>query len=333
MNTKKTAVTTRYFFICFLFILALCTFSQKKAQAEIVDRIVAIVNDDIISLFEINTIFLPYSEKIKSVDYGPEKEKQMLFKVREDIINKMIDQKLTDQEIKRAGISVSKAEIDSSIERIKESNYYTDEDLIAALKREGHTLEEYRERIKEQILRSRLVNLQVKSKIIITKEEIKAYYDSHADEFQGEAKYHLRNILLTVSPFADEKEKLEVKERVDFIMAKLEAGESFEALAKKYSHSSLASSGGDLGTFSYKDISPQLQSAVKGLSRGDITPVLDTEQGFQIFYIQDYIKAQKKSLEEAGTEIEEKLFNEIVNEKFRSWLDDLRKRSHVKIIR
>ncbi|QTA79087.1 Chaperone (peptidyl-prolyl cis-trans isomerase) [Desulfonema limicola] len=333
MNIKKTADCIGYCLICFCLLSTPCLFTIKKAQAEIVDRIVAVVNDDIISLFELNSIFLPYAEKVKSLDYSPEQKKEMLFKVREDIINQLIDQKLTDQEIRQARISVSKAEIDNSIERIKESNYYTDEDLAAALKREGYTLEDYRERLKEQILRSKLVNLEVKSKIIITKEDIKAYYDSHAEEFQGEKKYHLKNILMTVPSFASEQEKLDIKKRMELIREQIKAGKSFEAMAKKYSQSSLASEGGDLGTFSYKDIAPKLQLVLDGLAQGDITPVLDTEQGFQIFYIQEFIKERKKTLQEAEPEIEEKLFNEIVNKKFKSWLSNLRNRSHIKIVR
>ncbi len=313
---------------------ALCFSGNFKAEgAEVVDRIVAVVNDDIISLFELNQSLKPYTEKIRALGYTSEKERKMLFKVREDILNQLIDQKLTDQEIKRFRIAISEKEIDSAIERIKEVNFYTDEELKEALAREGLTIEKYRKRMKEQMLRTKLVNLEIKSKIVITKEDIKSYYESHADEYGGENKYHLRNIIMKVFSAANEAEKLAVYKKMESILAKLKDGESFEAMAAAYSESSLASEGGDLGLFGLDDLSPQLQEAIRGLNAGEFTSVLDTDQGYQIFFVQDIIKTQGRSLEEVSPEIEEKLFNEIVDEKFRSWLEGLRKRSCIKIVK
>ena len=103
-------------------------------EAEVVDRIVAVVNDEIISLFEMNQLLQPYEAKIRNLGYSSEKEREMLFKVREDVLNQLIDQKLTDQETRRFRITVSEQEIDNAIERIKEANFYTDEQLRKALK-------------------------------------------------------------------------------------------------------------------------------------------------------------------------------------------------------
>ena len=84
------------------------------------DRVVAVVNDDIIPLFELNQAVKPYVDRIEALGYSLEKKRKMLFKVREDILNQLIDKKLTDQEIKRSKITVSEKEVDSAIERFKE---------------------------------------------------------------------------------------------------------------------------------------------------------------------------------------------------------------------
>lgn len=296
-----------------------------------VDRIVAVVNDDIILLSELNRVFDPYAENIRRRGLPTEEERAMLFKVREEILSHLIDQKLTDQESKRLGITVSDKEIDSAVERIKEANFYTDESMREALEKEGLTMEEYREQMEEQILRSKLVNFEVRSKIIITKEDIASYYENHKDVYQGKKKYHFRNILM--KPPADDEKKLEVKEKMEIILARLKEGEPFERLAEKYSELPSAEKGGDLGVFDYDVLSPQLKEAIKGLKAGDFTPVLDTDLGYQIFFIQEIIEPSSKSLEEALPEIEENLYKEIVDSKFKSWLEDLRKRSHIKIIR
>ena len=301
-------------------------------SAEIVDRIVAVVNDEIITLIELNSSLKPYAEKIQSLGYPPEKEQQLLFNVRKDMLDRLINQKIEDQEIKRSKVEISEEQIDKTIERIKETNFLTDEQLRAALAKDGLTVEEYRHKIKEQILRERLVNLKVKSKIVITKEDIKAYYEKHIDEYGGKQKYHLRNIIMKVPLFSDSEKKLEIKARMDEILEKLKAGESFKALATKHSESPAASDGGDLGKFEFDSLSPQLQKAIEKIKPGEFTPVLDTDQGYQIFFLEEILSAKGKTLEEVTPEIERILFNESIDKKYQAWIGDLRKQSVIKII-
>jgi peptidyl-prolyl cis-trans isomerase SurA len=316
--------------------LFLCVFGfpliiNAKA-AEIVDRIVAVVNDEVITLTELNSSLKPYAEKIRSLGYSPEKEQQLLFNVRKDMLDRLINQKIEDQEIERSKVKISEEEINQTIERIKETNYLTDEQLRAALAKDGLTMETYREKVKGQILRARLVNLKVKSKIVITKEDVKAYYEEHIKEYGGEQKYHLRNIIMKVPLFLDSEKKLEIKAKMDEILEKLKAGESFEVLAAKYSESPAASDGGNLGTFEFDALSPQLQKAIGKIKPGEFTPVIDTDQGYQIFFLEEIISAQGKTLEEVTPEIERKLLNESIDKKYREWITDLRKQSVIKII-
>jgi peptidyl-prolyl cis-trans isomerase SurA len=309
------------------------SFIDKAESAEVVDRIVAIVNDDIITLFELNLSFKPYEEKIRKLGYSSDKEHEMLFKVREDMLNRLIYQKLQDQEIERLKIKIDEPEIDQTIERIKEENFYTDEDLRLTLVNEGLTMEEYRGKIKEQILRTKLINLNVRSKVVITKEDIASYYKNHPDKYGVKKKYHLYNIIIKAPLFADEREKDKIKTRMDEILTELKAGESFENMVETYSKSSPDTGGGDLGLFRLDDLSPQLQNTVKEMKAGEFTPVLDTDQGFQIFFIKEIVEISGKPLDEVSSEIEKILFNEIVEKKFQSWLEELRNQSVIKIIK
>lgn len=321
---------------CIIYTLFFCVFGYpliiNAKSAEIVDRIVAVVNDDVITLIELNDSLKPYTEKIRSLGYPSEKEKELLFKVRADMLDRLIDEKIEDQEIKRSKVEISEEQIDKTIERVKQTNYLTDEQLRAALAKDGLNMEAYREKIKGQILRERLVNLEVKSKIVITKEDIKAYYEKHIQEYGGKQKYHLRNIIMKVPLFSDTKKKLEIKARMDEILEKLKAGESFKALATKYSESPAASDGGNLGKFEFDSLSPQLQKAIEKIKPGEFTPVLDTDQGYQIFFLEEISSAQGKTLEEVTPEIQGKLYNESIDKKYQAWIGDLRKQSVIKII-
>ncbi len=302
-------------------------------SAEVVDRIVVVVNDDIILLSELDESFKPYADRIMAFGYSLDEERRTLFNAREEVLNQLIDQKLTDQQIKRSDITVRDDEIDGAIERLKEANFFTDEELREMLGAEGLTLEEYRNRIKDQILRAKLVNFEVKSKIVITKEDIESYYKSHSDKYGRIKKYRLSNIIMKVPSFASEEEKLVVLEKMEIVLTELKAGKPFDIIAGAYSESSYVSDDGGLGLFKLKELSPKIQEAIKNMKAGEFTPVLDTDQGFQIFYIQEIVNAQGKSLEEASPEIEDILYKDIVDKKFRSWIDELRKRSHIKTIK
>ncbi len=314
------------FFIIGIFIIT------ENLVAELVDRIVAVVNNDIISLQELNRITKPYVERIKKTRYSSEKETRMLFEVRRKILNQLIDEKLTDQELKKHNITVSTREIDGTIERVKEMALITDEELRTELASQGLTMEEYRVRTKEQLLRRKLINREVRSKIVITQEDVKAYYDSHMDAYAGEKKYHLRNIIMTVSLLASDTEKQTVFTRMENVLEKLEQGEDFTKLAKLYSQSSMASEGGDLGFFRIDEISPLLKPEIEELKAGEFTSVIDTEMGYQIFFVEEVVEKPGKSLEDATPEITNKLYTEIVDQKYQAWLENLRTRSHIKII-
>lgn len=311
-------------------LLSLLAGGGQAARAEVVDRVVAVVNDDIVLLSELNQALAPYHQKIAAAGYGEEQVRQMRFKAREDLLAQMVDETLTAQEIKRLGLTVGSAEIDNMIERIKEVNYLTDEALRAALLREGTTLGDYREELKKQLLRTKLVNIEVKSKIVVTEADIKAYYEAHTDRFAGEMEYHLRNIMLAIP---DEDSAPEVRQRMEAIVAELNGGLAFADAARQYSQSVLAQDGGDLGKIGLSTLSDEIRTALEGHEAGEFTDILVTDQGLQLFYIESLVSAGGRSLAEASAEIEDTLFKEIVDAKFNTWLEGLRSQAHIKLIK
>ncbi len=297
-------------------------------QAQIVDRVVAIVNSDIITLYDLNRAFKPYEENIKALGYSPDKERATLFQVRSDILNQLIDSQLADQKIKRDQISVSQNEIDATIERIKEARSITDEQLRGGLAAQGITMEEYRKEIESQILRTKLVNREVKSKIVITKEDIKAYFDSHPEEYAGDKKYYLWNIFVKASG-SDKAEALRLMQGVE---SRLRQGSPFESLVQELNDSSSYLQGTDLGLYRRNELSEELQAVVGSLQAGEFSGVLDTNFGYQIIYVGKIQESEAKPLESVEAEIQQKLYDEFVNNRYQLWLEELRARSHIRII-
>lgn len=304
-----------------------------SAEGVLVDRIVAQVNDDIITLYELNRKAAPFIKRVQAMARPLEEERRMIYELREKVLNQMVDEKLTDQEIERYNIRVSEEAIDNTIEEMKKQRRMTDQQLRDSLQKEGLTMEEYRTQMKNQILRVRLVNREVKSKIVITDEDIRAYYEKNKAQYVGEGRVDLRHAMMAVSPSAGEAEKQALRDKMAVIRQKVIDGTPFDDAVRESVPSSEIKDVGYLGSFALNDLAPQILAALEGLKAGDVTDIVDTGQGLQFFYVEAMSEGQGKTLEEVSAEIENILYDEIVNQKFITWLTDLRERSHIRIIR
>jgi peptidyl-prolyl cis-trans isomerase SurA len=243
----------------------------------------------------------------------------------------MIDEKLTAQEAEKLEVKVSDSEVDAQIERIKSQHFITDEDLRNSLAEEGITLEEYRERLRAQILQATLVNIEVKSKVAITDKDIQEYYEEHKDYFEEAKNYHLRTILIKAPVSAASEDREKARAMMESILRAWYSGAPFDELAMQYSEDPSAAEGGDLGQFTLNELSDQVQDALRDLSKGDVSHILETPEGYRILMVQDIEKRPGKSVEEAKAEIQEKLYQKVVEEEYEAWLKRLRDRSYVKI--
>jgi peptidyl-prolyl cis-trans isomerase SurA len=322
-SLKKIATfLSPYFLWGLAFSIGIFPFNGRSADAVVVDRIVAVVNDDLITLFDLNQKFRPYEENIRALGYAPERERETLFKLRTDLLNQLIESTLSDQAVKKHNIEVSEQEIDTALERVKDARSLTDDDLRAGLAQQGLTLEEYRKNLKHQLLRNKLVNREVKSKIVVTEDDINAYYDAHREKFAGELNYHIWNIFIRTATFEDDSSRRLALEKMEAVLTQLKQGRSFESFAVDDSNSPMAPKGADLGQFKLEELSP--------MKAGDFSPILKTGPGYQIIFVQKIVETESKSLATVKSEIHEILYNEAVDNRFQKWLKDLRKRSHIK---
>lgn len=290
------------------------------AQEEVVDRIVAIVNNDIITLSELNEATRPYRERIDASDKSRPEKNEMIQSLEHDILHKMIDRVLTRQEAARRNITVSDADIQAAIENFKKQNNLDQKGLEKGLEAEGITLAEYRDRIREDILQSMLINREVRSKVIITREDIAAYYENHADAFKGEKKYKLHNILL------------ETRQGIQEVEAMLEKGVPFQEAARQYSVAPNADDGGDLGVFDIGNFNETIRDAVLPLKEKEYSDIIQAGRGYQIIYVEDIQKTGGKTLDQAKDEIQDILYKEQVEQKFADWIASLKENAHVKIL-
>ena len=292
----------------------------SSVNAQVIDRIVAIVNNDIITLSELNKLTDPYKRKIEASDQTESQKAELFKNVQKDALERLIDQALTRQEAVKYRIRVDKDDVDNAVENFKRMNGLDQASLENALESQGISYENYRDRIRQDILQSMIINRAIRSKVIITAGEIKAYYEANAKMFKGVPKFKLRNILMD-----DEAAMAKVLDRI-------RKGESFSDLAKDHSIASNAPEGGTLGIFDIQNFTPSIRDAVKGLQPGQTSKIIGTGQGFQLIHVDDIVMADGKSLEAARDQIHEILYKKQVEEKFKKWIKSLKENAHVKIL-
>jgi peptidyl-prolyl cis-trans isomerase SurA len=313
----------------FLFAVILVS-GAYRVSAEVFNRVVAIVNDDVITLYELN-------QKIRAVTGATaeqlrEKDEERYLEAREKILQFMIDDKCAQEKIQEMGIKIPPERIDERIEMIKRRNRWTHEDLLAALKQEGITFEEFREKIEKDLERTELINYQVKSKIIVRDEQITQYYEEHKKDFSTEEKVHLAGIFLIQRDPKDEEESLRLKAKGEEILTKLKNGDDFASLCKKFSQGPGADEGGDLGSFKVDQLDPELRKAVAGIEEGGVTDLIIKPNGIQILKLIKRQKAEAHPFEEVREDIYATLYQEEVNRRYEAWIKELRKETYTKII-
>lgn len=309
-------------FIAALVFIAFFLF-PVQARAEVVDRIVAVINDSIITLSELKAASAVAMEKL-GVDggtIGPEKAREM----EGGILDGLIEQRLVKQAADKAGIEISEREIDNAVDDIKKQNRLTQEELLLALAENGLTQKEYREQLKEQIRQVKFVNREFRSRISIQPEDIEDYYRRNISEFQSPALFRLNVIFLP----AGKKEVM--KSRLRLITGGLEAGEDFRDLASQYSEGPAASAGGDLGYLKSGELEPWLEEAALRLKPGEVSPAVERPEGVYFVRLSEYLPQAPRPLAEVRGDIHEKLFRKIMDERYSFWLNETRKFAHVEI--
>jgi peptidyl-prolyl cis-trans isomerase SurA len=313
--------------------LLVCAGAARAAGGVIVDRIVAVVNEDIITQFDMEAALQPMAAAVKKQGLPPEQERRTLDNLRRDLLETLVENKLTEQEVKRYKITVTEEEISAYIQQIRQRRSFSEQDLQAALASQGMSMEDYRREVRAQIERTKLVNREVRAKVVITREEIQAYYDRNSAKYGGGGKQvHLWNLMVRLPRGAGSEEAAKARAALQEALAEVKGGRAFEEVARRLADGSRGVQGTDLGLFRVADLTPELREAVGKLKPGEFSPPIETEFGVQSVYVQKVADAPGRPLSEVEAEIQEILYREYVESKFKSWIADLRKRSVVKIM-
>jgi peptidyl-prolyl cis-trans isomerase SurA len=313
-------------FLVALLLLLACT----AAYAEVVDKIIVVVNDEIITLSEFNASFEPYRRKIEEAYKGPDKE-TVIKQNKEAFLQRLIDNMLIEQEAKKSGTSIKDEEVMEVLKDSLARQNMKMEDLLKKLEKDGTPLETVKKEIRGQIMRMRLLRREIKAKILISDQEIGEYYNQHRGEYEGKEAVRIKQIFLAVPKDVDDTTKAKIKERARQALKSIHDGDPFDSVAARYSQGPAAAQGGDLGFIERGVTIPEVEAVAFSLPVEKVSDVIESGLGFHIIKVVDKKGAGIKPIDTVREEIKAKLEDEKLEKKYEEWIASVRNKSFIDI--
>ena len=299
------------------------------ARAELVDRIAAVVNRDIVTLSEVEARAAPELQKA-SAEPDPTKRSELRKLAIKRSLDSLIGEKLMESQLKELNIEVADAEIDLAIDDVKKQNNIDGPQFEQLLQSEGYSLATYRAFMKKHLARMKLVNLKVRSKVKVSEEDLRAEYQRGAKAESEDAEVHARHLLVQLAAKAT-PEQVEAgrKKAVALAEEARGAGVDFAKLAKEKSEGPSKDDGGDLGFFRRGVMVPEFERVAFTLPIGGVSDPIRTKFGWHVIKVEERRALAAKPYEEMKDQLREKILRNQLERYTDQYIQELRSQSVV----
>lgn len=312
-------------------LLAILVFlATGSSSAAVINAIAAIVNDDVVTLYEVNREAQPV---IREAEKQAALNDAVRSQIKRTTLDRLVEKKLVEQKIRELNIKVTEEEVRQAIDDVKKQNNMPNQEaLVSALASQGLSFDQYRSQLQEQIEKLKLISMEVRSKIHVSESEMREYYDANRAKYTEDESYRARHIFFKTSDKSPADEIKRTMTTALMVLAEAKSGKDFSELAKNYSEDPAAKKdGGDLGTFKKADMQAELGNALTSMKAGDISELVYTPAGFHIIKLEERISGKAKPFEGQKNEIEEALYRKKSEERFSQWAKELRDKASVEI--
>jgi peptidyl-prolyl cis-trans isomerase SurA len=302
----------------------------RRAEARLVEKIAAVVGDNIILASEVEEKAAPMlADASKITDAA--KRSARATALRREVLERLIDDELILQQATDLKLSITSEQVDQSIDEIKKQNNITDDQLHDALRGQGMTMAAYRADLKRQLLRYRVLNIAVGARVSISDEEVKSYYERHMKTGEN-VQVRASHIFVAIPETADAAVVAEKQAQAQKLLERARAGEDFAKLAKQYSDDAATrADGGDLGTFG-KDMLPKaIEELVFSMKVGEIAGPVRADRGFHVIKLIERKVKDAKPLAEVQDDIRIQLRQKEMERQTKTYLAELRRKTLVDI--
>jgi peptidyl-prolyl cis-trans isomerase SurA len=306
---------------------------HAQAKAQVLEEIIARVNNDVVTTSDFQKADQQLRDEIQHdcQGCGPDKIEAEYKDQSKDLLRGLIDQSLLVQRAKDMGISVE-TEVVKRLDQVRaQNNIATIDDLEKEVEKSGLAWEDYKTQIRNGLMTQEVIRKEVGQRINIGNDEVKKYYEEHQNEFTRPEQVMLSEIFLSTEGKSPE-EISSTQRKADDLRERVVKGAEFSEIAKRYSEGSTAKDqAGQLGTFGKGELAPQLENVVFKLEKGQMTDVIQTKTGFEILKVDAHYEAGLQPLDKVETEIMNKVYMTKMTPAMRDYLAELREESYVMV--
>jgi parvulin-like peptidyl-prolyl isomerase len=304
-----------------LLLLALPSLALRPASAQIVERVVAKVNGDIVTLSEFQSRQIASAQQAR---VSADKVEAYLRQNNAKILQEATDELLLSQRAAELGMKMRPEMIRDVIEGIKkENNLESDGELQEQLRREGMSLDDLKRSIEHTSLRREVLRREVDGKVVVSEDESYAVYQADkATLYTKPATVTLEEILVNGDDAQDKAKTL---------VARARAGEDFQTLARAYSAAPSARHGGELGTLAKGEMNPELEKEAFAVPAGTISDPIAQGEGYRVIHVLEKTEGSVTPYDQVKTDIKKKLTEEKGQKEYTEYLDGLRKKAVIEI--
>lgn len=310
------------------FALTAITLAASQPSGELLNRIVAVVNDDVILLDEVDEATSPLLKRLPA-DLPAAELAQRKARLRRQVLDSLVADKLLEQQVKILNLEVSPRELDKIIDNMRAQNNMTEAQFKAALAGQGLSMDAYREGMRKQLLKMKIINLKVRSKVKVSDQDIKGRYQQQRADAARDVRYRVRHMVFLVPEGASADVDAAAKKRAIDARARVLTGEDFASLATQLSEGPSAPKGGDLGYFKPGDMVPAFESAALALKINQVSAPVRTPFGWHIIQMVDKKQGELGSIKEVKDSLREKLYQEEVEVAFQRYVQTLKKEAYI----
>lgn len=302
-------------------------FSSSEA---VVDRVVAVVNQEIITLSEVEKLSRPLLGEIQTEDRLERRER--IQEVFRNVLERLIEEMLIDQEAKKSGLKVSSKEVEEAVEGIKRRNALNQDQFERLLAAEGLTLEVFKKQIEKKLLRTKLVNWAVKVEVKPGEKELRDFYQENVDQYRINESYRIGQIVFLIPKEATPEQIREIRRRCQKVLERIKGREDFEEMALLYSEDAGSRKDrGDLGYFKRGELLPAIEKEAIRLEIGAVSGIIRTDLGFHVLKLLDRKGGKPPPFEEIRTRVQEDYYEKEMGKAFEQFLTGLKEKSVIEI--
>jgi peptidyl-prolyl cis-trans isomerase SurA len=307
----------------------LATPAQRLPDSQaVMDRVICVVNNDAITLYELDEAEAHYLYETKQASMTDEERQQL----RDRLLQTIIENRIQLQEAGREKITAEDSEIQEQLNEImKKVNAPSQKDFEEVLKQQGLTAEGLKKRIRDQILVQRVTRRKVALRISVTEQEIDGYISANRAKLETGLTFEARHILFVPEPSKGEEGWGAAREKAEQVYVLVVAGQDFAELAKKYSEDPSGKDGGSLGTLKRGELTPEIEQAILALRPGETSQPTRSPVGYHLFHLDGKETLSGEALTQARSQIRDILYREKYDVRLKEWIADIKQRSLIDI--